>query len=518
MCKLCAEKIYAFYEFRQSYVESDKKLREMLHNFEMNQRLNSDSVYSVSNHTNASSSQFEFAKTEVAMTPPSMPVDRFDCHECGKCFDRDLELRIHSHTHRTVDTPSQQNDSQNGFDEQFLMANIKSEPVEYDLDPMEWAEVSQSDVDNLLMGSGDGAGGVGIDNGGNGFGDESNGELRWKCTICQERFLRRAHLRAHRRQHAIDGEHRATKPQNRSLKATNEKKPKDQVQIQIKSIPQINHDNSKISTNVLKKKKQPPMVLPQLSPPAPLPIPIPISMSAALPVLPSILNLTADAQYERWQCKKCGLPFRTRRLLRTHNQCVHRNTSVTSLDFDTSLLSNLSAGDTSSPYQLDVSSFASVTMAEQPMQPNVSPPATVTDVAKKPVQQSPKSHSTPIKSSADARWKCPKCRKVFETPKALRKHKISHHTFEIKLNLKSKNFVSSESANAKKRTANLIGTPRGHVQRDWPCNSCHQVFNRRSLLREHRRTAHMLKPTALPISIMKQEMENFTAEEFTVAN
>lgn len=153
MCKLCAEKIYAFYEFRLSYLESEKKLREMLHNFEMNQRLNSDSVCSFSN-TNDHSAQFQFAKSFEAATSTAASIDaadRFDCDECGRCFERELELRIHSHTHRAVDTPSQHNDSQNGFDEQFLLANIKSEPVEYDLDPMEinpmeWAEVSQSDV------------------------------------------------------------------------------------------------------------------------------------------------------------------------------------------------------------------------------------------------------------------------------------------------------------------------------------------------------------------------------------
>lgn len=376
------------------------------------------------------------------------------------------------------------------------------------------------------MGSnGNGSGSGGGDSGADGIGEDNNGELRWKCTICQERFLRRAHLRSHRRRHAIDGEHRSVKLQNRAIKATtHDKKIKDQIQI--KSIPQINHDISsvKATTNVLKKKQQQPQ--PQQLPPPALPTPPPLP---SLSLLPSIqLNLTADAQYDRWQCKKCFLTFRTRRLLRTHN-IAHRNTSVTSLDFDASLLSSLAAGNESSSQLFDhsdMSSFA-MTMATDQSIPNVSPAAIATAPApKKPVQQSPKSHSTPLKSS-DARWKCPKCRKVFETPKALRKHKLSHHTFEIKLNLKSKNFVSDKknvsfdlaTNSSKKRTnSNMIGLPRGHVQRDWPCNSCHQVFNRRSVLREHRRTVHMLKPTALPMSIMKQELENFTAEEFAVAD
>lgn len=561
VCKLCAEKIYAFYEFRLSYLESEKKLREMLHNFEVNQRLNSESVSSLSN-TNDHSAQFQFEKSfetttaaasaAAVVATAATPADRFDCHECGRCFERELELRIHSHTHRTVDTPSQHNDSQNGFDEQFLLANIKSEPVEYDLDPMEinpmeWAEVSQSDVDSLLMGgSGDG-------------GNDSNGELRWKCTICQGRFLRRAHLRQHRRQHAVDGQSiRAIPHQKRTTKPTHDKKNKDQIQI--KGIPQINHDNNssgsgsgsgsssngiKASSNTHKKKKQ---QLPSLPPPPPLqllpppelatpppPSPVPPPQLPALSLLPSLqLNLTSDAQFDRWQCKKCFLTFRTRNLLRTHNM-AHRNASVTSLDFDASLLSSFAAGNESSSQLMfdhsDMSSFGMSMATDEHTMPNVSPAAIATAppsaAGKKPVHQSPKSHSTPLKSS-DARWKCPKCRKVFETPKALRKHKLSHHTFEIKLNLKSKNFVSDKKSasfdsatnSTKKRTnANMIGgAPRGHVQRDWNCNSCHQVFNRRSVLREHRRTVHMLKPTDLPMSIIKHEMENFTAEQFAVAD
>lgn len=565
MCKLCAEKIYAFYEFRLSYLESEKKLSEMLHNFETNQRLNSDLETNLSNNTNDHSAQFQFSKSfEATATTMATAADRYDCDECGRCFERELELRIHSHSHRTIDSPSQHNDSQNGFDDQFLLANIKSEPVEYDLDPMEinpmeWAEVSQSDVDNLLMG-GDGGGSVG----GDGIGGDNSDELRWKCTICAGRFLRRAHLRAHRRQHAIDGESvRSIKLQNRTTKSTSDNK-KNKDQIQIKSIPQINHDNNsssssshtaKASTKKQQQSQLPPPVLPTPTPPPPPPLkqeqppPPPPLQLPSLSLLPSLqLNLTADAQYDRWQCKKCFLTFRTRRLLRTHNM-AHRNASVTSLDFDASLLSGLATGNESSSQLLfdhsDMSSFAVSMATDDQSMSNVSPSAaaaaaaattaaiaTAPPATKKSVQQSPKSHSTPLKSSkssggGDGRWKCPKCRKVFETPKALRKHKLSHHTFEIKLNLKSKNFVSDKknmsfdlatNSSKKRANSNVIGAPRGHVQRDWNCNSCHQVFSRRSILREHRRTVHMLKPTALPMSMMKQEMENFTAEEYAAAD
>lgn len=449
VCKLCAEKIYAFYEFRLSYLESEKKLREMLHNFETNQRLApscSDSVSSLSNMDDESS-PFTLNKQQIDETAPIAaassaataisPTVNLECHECGRCFERELELRIHSHTHRKNETPSQNNDSQNGFDDQFLLANIKSEPVEYDLDPMEWAEVSQSDVDNLLGGQ-----------------NEFDNDLRWKCTICQQRFLRRAHLRAHRRQHAVDIP--------RPTKVKGEKRNKDQT-TKI-TIPQSNHDNIKTNINVLKKK------------------PSPISFN---------LNVTADAQYERWQCKKCFSTFRTRRLLRDHN-IVHRNASVVSVKFEASSQLNSSmttVNDTVSSHFLSDSDMVAI---DEPM-PKVA-------TAKKMGTTSPKSQSTPLKS--DARWKCPKCRKVFETPKLLRKHKLAFHTFEIKLNLKSKNFISEKknvsfelagaatastaAANAVDGAATALTTKKKQQQlagrspeRDWPCNSCHQVFNRR---------------------------------------
>lgn len=452
VCKLCAEKIYAFYEFRLSYMESEKKLREMLVNFEINQRLTtscSDSVSSLSIDDDSAQPKAE----------KDNDSSNLECRDCGRRFVRELELRIHSHTHRQIETPSQNNDSHNGFDDQFLIANIKSEPVEYDLDPMDWPETTQSDIDDNDID-------VDLDMDMDNTSMLNDDDLRWKCTICQQRFLRRAHLRSHRRQHAQD------RPSNERKKDTN------------KTIPHQKHD--KHTVTIVKKKHN--------------------------------LNVTADAQFERWQCKKCFSTFRTRRMLRDHN-VVHRNASAVSFEFDNSLNNS---GNEPSIIHFDADSEADVAAATLAaaaidMQSHVSPKKVVT---------SPKSQSTPLKST-ETRWKCPKCRKVFETPKALRKHKLANHTFEIKLNLKSKNFISerksvsftsllsSSSSKRKKLDANRSQ----FVERDWPCNSCHKVFNRRSLLREHRRTAHMLKPTgALPISLKQEQMDDFVADEYAVAD
>lgn len=488
----------------------------MLQNYEKNQRLTasgSDSVSSMSITDEDSSAQHHKRKLEKSSIESNNVYDSIDCPECGQCFERELQLRIHLHTHRQNETPSHNTDSQNGFDEQFLLATIKSEPVEYELDPMDpmaaildWPDTTQSDVDNTSI--------------------HHDDELRWKCTICQQQFLRRAHLRAHRRQHAADRTNGSTtSTSNITAAATaaaaasaaatasivaaiGDNKPNEKKSDK-KSIPH-NNRHDKNSVNLLKKKYN--------------------------------LNVTADmAQYDRWQCKKCFSTFRTRRLLRDHN-VVHRNSSLASLDFDSSLLLNDSLNPNEpSIIHFDADSDAAVAAATAAAaaidERNYSTSATPIQLSPSPhissskkVTTSPKSQSTPLKtnsSSGDsAKWKCPKCRKVFETPKQLRRHKLAAHTFEIKLNLKSKNFINEKrnvsfselttsSTAAKKRK---LESRSQFVERDWPCSSCHQVFSRRNQLREHRRTAHMLKPTgAMPISIsMKQEQ--IGDDEFAVAD
>lgn len=472
----------------------------MLTNYETNQRLTasySDSVSSMSvTDEDNNSAQPKLEKPTNTEQQQSNVYESFDCPDCGQCFQRELQLRIHSHIHRENETPSQNTDSRNGFDEQFLLATIKSEPVEYEIDPMDpmdpmaaildWPDTTQSDADMSM---------------------QTDDEMRWKCTICQKRFLRRAHLRAHRREHAFERTATTTTTTSANTTTTTNNTTITSIDIKVnekkssnkKTIPQTQkHDKS--SANLLKKKLN--------------------------------LNVTADAaQFERWQCKKCFSTFRTRRLLRDHN-VVHRNSSLASLDFDTSLLLNDSMNPNEpSIIHFDADSDAAVAAATAAAAAidesnyNRSPPKKVTT--------SPKSQSTPMKnntmssssssSNETAKWKCPKCRKVFETPKQLRKHKLAAHTFEIKLNLKSKNFMSEKksvsfsdlTASAKKRK---LESRSQFVERDWPCSSCHQVFSRRSQLREHRRTAHMLKPTgALPMSIsMKQEQ--ISADEYAVAD
>lgn len=494
VCKLCAEKIYTFYEFRLSYLESEKKLREMLLNFEANQRLMasySDSMSSMSQDDDNSNVQPKFEKSQTDGI-----FDSLECPDCGRRFERELELRIHSHIHRHIETPSQNNDSQNGFDDQYLIANIKSEPVEYIFDPsmMDWPDTTQSDGDNVSL--------------------QAEDDLRWKCTICEKRFLRRAHLRAHRRQHAIErSDNKSTSFKlnaNTSIMsatvaadvsavaATSITEKKIKLKDDKKTIPaQQKHDKSNVS--FVKKKIN--------------------------------LNVTADEQLERWQCKKCLSKFRTRRLLRDHN-VVHRNShqSFTLHDLDTNYLTGTSGVDASiihfdadSDDAVAAATAAAAAMDAERLRNSPTKKMTTTD-------SPPKSHSTPIgkhssgegggaSTNTESRWKCPKCRKAFDTAKALRKHKLANHTFEIKLNLKSKNFISdkksvsfSDLLTKKKK----LESRSQFTERDWPCNSCGQVFNRRNLLREHRRTAHMLKPTAgVSISLKQEEI---SVEEFAVTN
>lgn len=435
----------------------------MLHNFQKNQRLTascSDSMSSMSIGCDDDNGQPKELSNE-----PTIFDNNLQCHDCGRCFERELELRIHMHCHRQNETPSQNNDSQNGFDDQFLIANIKSEPVEYTFDPLDWPDTIQSDADNI-------------------FQQNDDVDMRWKCTICHKRFLRRAHLRNHRREHAVD------RPDSKPT--TSEMKP---FKNEKKIIPQP-PKNDKITVNLFKKKLN-------------------LNMN---------LNQSADAQFDRWQCKKCFSTFRTRRLLRDHN-VIHRNThqSIASLDFDANLLNDTS-GNEPSIIHFDADSDAAVAAATAAAAAiDAVQPITMMSTSKKLANtSSPKTHSTPIKSTNETRWKCPKCRKVFSTPKLLRKHKLNSHTFEIKLNLKSKNFISdrksvSLSDSMKKKK---MESRSQFIERDWPCNSCSIVFNRRNLLREHRRTVHIVKPTDdESISMKQEEIDSFTtSEDFAVAD
>lgn len=430
VCKLCAEKINAFYEFRLSYMESEKILREMLENFESNQRLTASCSDSVSS---MSATDDDSAKPKENESKDLQVLNQFGCHDCGRTFDRELELRIHSHTHRKNDTPSQNNDSHNGFDDDFLLANIKSEPVEYHLDPLDWPDLNNSDLDNASM--------------------QNDDELRWKCTICDARFLRRAHLRQHRQQHAVD---RSGKPIDKKIKDAT------------KIIPHAKSDKGHF--NLYKS---------------------------------NFLNVTADS--ERWQCKKCSTTFRTRRMLRDHS-VAHRMSSFVPITFDNSLMNSSAASESAANDTSSMPFFESAGEEERK------------DPPKNKSLSSPKSHSTPLKG--EARWKCPKCRKAFETPKALRKHKLANHTFEIKLNLKSTNFVSdkkSVSFDVAPKKKNLSASRASLGDRDWPCTSCHQVFQRRSMLRNHRRTVHMLKPADLPISVKQEHNDGSVAADYVVA-
>lgn len=259
----------------------------MLQNYETNQRLTATGSDSVSNMSitdeDNSAQEHKQNNHEKSSIESNKVYDSIECPECGQCFERELQLRIHLHRHRQNETPSHNTDSQNGFDEQFLLATIKSEPVEYELDPLDpmaaildWPDTTQSDVDNTSI-------------------QHDDDELRWKCTICQQRFLRRAHLRAHRRQHAADRTNGSTTNISNSnvaakasaaaaaaataaaeiVTAIGDNKPNEK-----KSDKKIPHNNKhdKNSVNLLKKKYN--------------------------------LNATADmAQYDRWQCKKCFSTF-----------------------------------------------------------------------------------------------------------------------------------------------------------------------------------------------------------------
>lgn len=177
-----------------------------------------------------------------AELPSDEPVI-WQCDSCPKSFKRSIELRLHKHTHVQAE---------NGLDDSI---DIKTEPYDDEYDEFDTTNISESinDMGNTSC---------------NPMNDE---ELRWRCNTCSVSFLRRAHLRLHRRQHPVK------------------------------------HKSVKILSKPLPRKE-----------------PVQIEPKPKQTMHTSISNGFGSMGEEsfddaRWKCKKCPGVFRTRRLLRDHN-------------------------------------------------------------------------------------------------------------------------------------------------------------------------------------------------------
>lgn len=428
------------------YLESEKKLKEHLIHFQKNQtNQNTEEGNAENSDTFQSNGTTDLDGEMVEQTTNSF---RWKCSNCPKAFDRRIELQLHQHTHRSEKPVEGYTD-----DLSNQMVSIKIEPFA-DSYSSDWNdEQMYNDNDdstaNLVLN----------DSTENSYND--GGEfLRWACNVCSERFIRRAHLREHKRSHAL--EKLGTKPRNdNGIAATN------------KSIKTIIPN---VVNRVIKKINKTKMEV----------------------------NSVVETQFDRWKCKKCSMAFRTRRLLGEHN-ITHRNDVGAA-----NVIENIDVDDSND--------IKHMVFLEEPALKKVINIPKASNSPKKPnltIKTEPSMNNVKKLSSQSQRWKCSKCRKTFDTRQSLRTHKLNHK-FEIKLNLKTK--TNNLIVNLKSRHENLFkvkksnkpngnktpkitsSTPtnRSFVERDWKCNNCDAVFNRRSILREHRREVHPSKHTIKP--------------------
>lgn len=246
VCKFCAEKIYNFFEFRSTFLESQKKLQEYFEQYGKDE---------------LDDKPDEVAQPERTVEHPSDEPTVFHCDSCPKSFNRSIELRLHKHIHVPVS---------NGFDDSI---DIKTEPYDDEYD--DYDATNESDTLNDTTAS--------INNNGE--------EMRWRCNTCGMSFLRRAHLRQHRRMHPIKREKTMMPvigklPTKKSLQSTPKPKP-------------IILSNSTMDSNGFDS--------------------------------PGFDSPGGNSSFDdaRWKCKKCPGIFRTRRLLRDHNG-THRSSLPTS--------------------------------------------------------------------------------------------------------------------------------------------------------------------------------------------
>lgn len=492
VCKLCADKIVNFFNFRQMFLESEDKLRDHLEQLRKDANYQTDlfAKQPTTNHLNYENEASDgvdgddvVCDMDDDLNNPTVDAAnnlRWKCSKCLKAFSRRIELQLHRHIHR-IETnrtpmPSMNDNEPNGLGFYAEEMHIKTEPDEYDSDNLN--ETIQSHFMDIDMST-------------NLLPNDNDDELRWTCSTCKAKFLRRAHLRAHRQQHSNQRKPHEKKvsfnKQHNNIPHTATTAPTIEKVFISEMISAKSTMAMGVLANAIKFGNNGKTSTPK-------------TKTKTIATSSSTNGLSAESI--RWMCKKCSIPFRTRRLLRDHN-LIHRSSGGV----------NSSMNSTAESSVLDdlIDIQAAVVANEK---------KTLLSMTTKKSPPPKHSNSNTIKAAVTATgqqiksFKCQKCRKSFENATKLKRHKMFSHTFEIKLNLKS---APKHISNAMKKIPHDIMSKKKStmnrspfVEREWACNSCSLVFSRRQLLREHRRTEHMLKPNGLPL---KQEQNAAVKDE-----
>lgn len=409
---------------------------------------------------------------------------RWKCSKCPKAFGRRIELQLHRHIHR-IETkplpPPIDDDEPNGLGFYAEEMHIKTEPEAYDSDNLD--ETIQSHFMDMDMD---------MDMSTNSLPNGNGDELRWTCTTCKAKFLRRAHLRAHRQHHV----NQRKDGKNVNFKTKHHHIPQPQTIEKVFKSEMISAAKSTamgVLANAIKFGNNGKSSMPK-------------TKAKTKTITTSAIANDLSAELNRWMCRKCSIPFRTRRLLRDHN-LIHRSSGGI----------NSSMNSTAESSVLDdlIDIQAAVDADERKTLLSMTPKKSAPRLLPPPPPKNCNTTMATVTGQPNKSFKCQKCRKGFENATKLKRHKMFSHTFEIKLNLKSAPKHISNAMKkiphdimSKKKSSTMSRSP--FVEREWACTSCSRVFGRRQLLREHRRDEHMLKPNGLPL---KHEQNAAVKEE-----
>lgn len=179
--------------------------------------------------------------------------------------------------------------------------------------------------------------------------------------------------------------------------------------------------------------------------------------------MPDWLQPSGSTKVDRWKCKRCSLSFETRRLLQNHN-ASHRM-KVETDDYVT--LNNVDQegnGNSDDPTAGHLDADHKQSKIESK-----------TEI----IDANAIQNVSPSQETNGLRWKCSNCNEVFQCRRFLRLHRKVHQDEPRNYPLQRKPKTTSETRKSK----NTDPT-------QWQCNICGQLFEKRLLLRAHRRQDH----------------------------
>lgn len=477
-----------FYDFRLMYIESDKKLRDMLakksgNKTPIKKELIIDDVIYIDDNWNDDVASDDIASADLSvdvskdgMDPEGDPNWRWKCTTCFATFEKRKLLRNHRREHKNDQTfvklekttTPDVSFNQIWIDENPLHNSILHDDLDLDL-VQPTKKSKQTHVTPTTA--------IDLD-------------LRWYCKECSARFRTRQLLYDHRKIHKEEKVMTSTSSSsfvgvtetisaldlvecvtiidsgsdNEEKAILNDSMDSVQLRWSCKKCPKRFRARTQLREHMrdhrrdfdLKKQALIKSIQEKKIITRPAVVATAESTAAAFDdddFLPDWLQPSGSTS-DRWKCKRCPLSFETRRLLQLHN-ASHRTKPETE-DYIT--LNNADEDATEDANDDEIQS-------------KIESKKEIIDVKNENVSSS--------QETIGFRWKCSRCNEVFEFRKYLRLHRNVHRDEPRYYPL-----------HRKERTKPIERKSKSTDLNRWICIICANVYAKRSLLREHRRKDH----------------------------